>query len=76
MYSSHIYWLHGFIPNPCKNFYFIGSYGIDMDVIHLLVLFEHKYMSRFRMIIITTSCPMKFVMDTFHPSKSLDYSMI
>jgi hypothetical protein len=32
--------------------------------------------SKICMTIITTSCPMKFVMDTSHPSKSLDYSMI
>jgi len=25
-----------------QNLFFIGSYGIDMDVIHLLVLFEHQ----------------------------------
>ncbi len=25
-----------------QNLLFIGSYGIDMDVIHLLVLFEHQ----------------------------------
>ncbi len=24
------------------NLFFIGSYGIDMDVIHLLILFEHQ----------------------------------
>jgi hypothetical protein len=25
-----------------QNLFFIGSYGIDMDVIHLFVLFEHR----------------------------------
>jgi hypothetical protein len=25
-----------------RNLFFIGSYGIDMDVIHLFVLFEHR----------------------------------
>jgi hypothetical protein len=26
-----------------QNLFFIGSYGTNMDVIHLLMLFEHKY---------------------------------
>jgi hypothetical protein len=36
--------LHGsrFGNNSHVNFFFIGSYGIDTDVIHLFVLFEHQ----------------------------------
>jgi hypothetical protein len=33
---------HNFAIIVVRNFLFIGSYGIDMDVIHLLVLFEHQ----------------------------------
>jgi len=29
------------------NLLFIGSYGINMDVIHLLVLFKHQYCVQF-----------------------------
>jgi len=33
---------HDSIINVMRNLFFISSYGIDMDVIHLLVLFEHR----------------------------------
>jgi hypothetical protein len=33
---SQIYKLHGFIPNPCENCYFMGSYSLNMNVMHYL----------------------------------------
>jgi hypothetical protein len=33
---SQIYKLHGFIPNLCKIYYFIGSYCLNMNVVHYL----------------------------------------
>ncbi len=34
--ASQIYRLHGFIPNPCIICYFIGSYCLNMNVVHYL----------------------------------------
>jgi len=34
--KSQIYKLHGFVPNPCKIYYFIGSYCLNMNVVHYL----------------------------------------
>jgi hypothetical protein len=34
--SSKIYKLHGIIPNPCEICYFIGSYWLNMNVVHYL----------------------------------------
>jgi hypothetical protein len=36
MYSSQIYKLHKFIPNLCEICYFIGSYCLNMNVMHYL----------------------------------------
>jgi hypothetical protein len=34
--SSEIYKLHGFVPDPCEIYYFIGSYWLNMNVMHYL----------------------------------------
>jgi hypothetical protein len=34
--TSQIYRLHGFISNPCEICYFIGSYCLNMNVMHYL----------------------------------------
>jgi hypothetical protein len=34
--TSQIYMLHGFIPNPCEIYYFMGSYYLNMVVVHYL----------------------------------------
>jgi len=34
--TSQIYMLHGFIPNPCEICYFMGSYCLNMNVMHCL----------------------------------------
>jgi hypothetical protein len=34
--SSHIYKLHGFVPNLCEIYYFIGSFCLNMNVMHYL----------------------------------------
>ncbi len=34
--ASQIYKLHGFVPNPCKIYYFMGSYCLHTNVIHYL----------------------------------------
>jgi len=36
IYNSQIYRLHGFISNPCKIYYFMGSYYLHTNVIHYL----------------------------------------
>jgi hypothetical protein len=33
---------HNFTIIIMRNLFFIGSYGIDMDVIHLFMLFEYQ----------------------------------
>jgi len=34
---------HDLVIIIMQNLFFIGSYGIDMDVIHLLIILEHRY---------------------------------
>jgi len=34
--TSQIYMLHGFVPNTCEICYFMGSYCINMNVMHCL----------------------------------------
>jgi hypothetical protein len=34
--TSQIYKLHGFVSNPCEICYFMGSYHLNMNVMHYL----------------------------------------
>ncbi len=34
--TSQIYKVHGFIPNSCEIYYFIGLYWLNMNVVHYL----------------------------------------
>jgi hypothetical protein len=34
--TSQIYKLHGFIPNPCEIYYFMGLYHLHTNVMHYL----------------------------------------
>ncbi len=45
MWHEHYYKLHGpwFDNNSCVKLFLIYSYGTNMNVIHLFVLFEHRY---------------------------------
>jgi hypothetical protein len=70
---------HNLVIIVMQNLFFMGSYGIDMNVIHLFILFEHQcHAHRLNMnficlfVLFRHGCCMLFILFT-HESRAHDF---